>query len=434
MHYPIKFDTSVEVKTLTDLPRLKIILEAANLKPNMSKIARDMSCDRRTAKRYYEGNFPSGTRDKPSYLDRHYDTIRDLLGPDSIQVFYFKSSLWRYLKREKILDCPESTFRGYITSRPELQAYFDRQKGPLPAGPKGTVRFETAPGEQAQIDWKEDISYRTKDGEQIKVNVLSMVLSYSRFRLFVLTTSRIQSILISAMTEFFETIGGVPHEILSDNLRSVMDEARTEYQKGKVNERFAQFSRDMGFCVHACLANRPQTKGKVESTMKILDDIQCYQGQLDYRGLQGLVQKLNHETNMNIHQGTGQVPLALFQKEKESLLSLPSDRIMTLYKIAQDHIKVSKDGLVSYKGSKYSVPAAYIGQTLFYEVIEQHLHLYDNTQQIACHPISSKKLNYLPHHYQEHLGRTQPFVDDIAERSRENLKKLGDLYHANIGS
>jgi len=50
MHYPIKFDTSVEVEVLTDLPRLKIILEAANLKPNMSKIARDMSCDRRTAK------------------------------------------------------------------------------------------------------------------------------------------------------------------------------------------------------------------------------------------------------------------------------------------------------------------------------------------------------------------------------------------------
>lgn len=42
MHYPIKFDTNVEVKTLTDLPRLKIILEAANLKPNMSKIARDI--------------------------------------------------------------------------------------------------------------------------------------------------------------------------------------------------------------------------------------------------------------------------------------------------------------------------------------------------------------------------------------------------------
>lgn len=432
MHYPIKFDTSVEVKTLTDLPRLKIILEATNLKPNMSKIARDMSCDRRTAKRYYEGDFPNGKRDKPSYLDVYYDTIKELLGPDSIQVFYFKSSLWRYLMREKILDCPQSTFRGYISSRPELQAYFDRQKSKQPAGPIGTVRFETAPGEQVQVDWKEDIRYLTKEGETIVVNVLSMVLSYSRFRIFVLTQSRIQSILISALTEFFETIGGVPREILSDNLRTIMDEARTEYQKGRVNDRFLQFSQDMGFRVRACIAKRPQTKGKVESTMKILDDIQCYQGQLDYEGLQALVKKLNHETNMNIHQGTGQIPLALFQKEKESLLALPSDRIMTLYKIAQDHVKVSKDGFVSYKGSKYSVPSAYIGQTLFYEVIEQHLHLYDSTHEVACHPISLKKLNYLPEHYREYLGRTQPYIDDIAARSAENLKKLGDLYHAAI--
>lgn len=338
------------------------------------------------------------------------------------------------MKREKILDCPESTFRGYITSRPELQAYFDRQKDKQPAGPIGTVRFETAPGEQVQVDWKEDIRYLTKDGETIIVNVLSMVLSYSRFRIFVLTQSRIQSILISALTEFFETIGGVPHEILNDNLRTIMDQSRTEYRKGKVNDRFSQFSRDMGFNVLACIAERPQTKGKVESTMKILDDIQCFQGQLDYEGLQDLVKKLNHETNMNIHKGTGQVPLALFQKEKESLLALPSDRLMTLYKIAQDHVKVSKDGLVSYKGSKYSVPVAFIGQTLFYEVIEQHLHLYDSTHEVACHPISSKKLNYLPHHYLEHLGRTQPYIDDIAARSRENLKKLGDLYHASIGS
>ncbi len=432
MHYPLDFDVSVEIKTLTDLPKLKNILEAMNLKPNMSKIARDMACDRRTAIAYYEVKFPSIKRAKSSYLDAYYDKIKNLLEPDNVQVFYYKSSLWRYLTREKILACPESTFRGYISSRPELQAYFDRQKAQMPAGPAGTVRFETAPGEQAQVDWKEDIEYLTKDGELITVNVLSMVLSFSRFRLFVLTKSRIQSILISSLTEFFETVGGVPHEILSDNLKTVMDESRTQYQKGKVNERFAQFSRDMGFSVRACLARRPQTKGKVESTLKIIDDIQCYQGQLDYEGLQELVRKLNHETNMNIHQGTGHVPLGLFQKEKESLLSLPSNRIMTLYKIAQDHVKVSKEGLVSYKGSKYSVPAAYIGKTLFYEVIEQHLHLYDNTQQVACHPVSSQKLNYLPHHYQEHLGRTQPYADDIAARSRENLKKLGGLYNASI--
>lgn len=431
MHYPLNFCTDVEIKDLHDLPKLKHLLEAANVKPNMSQIARDLECDRRTAKRYYDGDIPTGKRDKPSYLDAYYEVILELLSPDNPQTFYYKASLWRYLCREKILNCPESTFRRYLSDRSELQAYFDRMKSKSPPGPIGTVRFETDPGEQAQIDWKESIDFLTKDGKRIKVNVLSMVLSYSRLKLYMLTQSRIQSVLISCLTEFFESIGGVPRVIVSDNLSTVMDEARTAYRKGTVNERFYQFSKDMGFLVQPCIGGRCQTKGKVETTMKILDDIHAYQGQLDYAGLQQLVGKLNNEVNMNVHQGTGKVPLALFKAEKESLLALPSDRIMTQYKIAQHHVKVGKDGLVSYKGCKYSVPSAYVGRTLVYEVIEQHLHLYDNTELIACHRVTTQKINYLDEHYRHYLQSTQPYTDDITARAAENLRKLGGHYHAN---
>lgn len=293
MHYPLSLSTDVEIKTLEDLPKLKIIMEATNMKPNISKIARDFDCDRRTAKRYYDGNIPSGKRVKRSSLDAHYDLILQLLAPENIQTFYYKASLWRYLVRERILTCPESTFRHYIASRPELQAYFDCMKRKSPPGPSGTVRFETDPGEQAQIDWKEDIAYETKDGEIIKVNVLVMVLGYSRLKLFMLTQSRIQSILIACLIEFFILIGGIPRYILSDNLKTVMDDARTEFHPGTVNKRFDQFSKDMGFTVLPCIGARAQTKGKVESTMKIIDDIHAYQGKLDYEGLQKLVQTLN---------------------------------------------------------------------------------------------------------------------------------------------
>ena len=115
----------------------------------MSKIARDMSCDRRTAKRYYEGDFPNGKRDKPSYLDVYYDTIKELLGPDSIQVFYFKSSLWRYLMREKILDCPQSTFRGYILSLIHIfpaSSYIHIQCNPSLKAAVSVSKVITAPG------------------------------------------------------------------------------------------------------------------------------------------------------------------------------------------------------------------------------------------------------------------------------------------------
>lgn len=38
--------------------------------------------------------------------------------------------------------------------------------------------------------------------------------------------------------EAFETFGGVPKEMVIDNMQTVMDEARTEYSEGKVNVRF----------------------------------------------------------------------------------------------------------------------------------------------------------------------------------------------------
>ena len=430
MHYRLNFDTEVEISCLEDLAKLKTLMEALKMKPNISKIARDLDCDRRTAKRYYEGDTPTGKRNKPSYLDPHYDKILELLSPDSIQVFYYKASLWRYLRREGILDCPESTLRRYISDRPELQAYFDRQKPNRTYGPSATVRFETGPGEQAQLDWKEDIKYVTNTGEEVVVNVLVLVLGYSRLKLYALTTSRIQSVLISYLVEFFEIIGGVPEVLLIDNLSTAMDQSRSLIREGIVNERFYQFSKDFGFKVQACLKGRAQTKGKVESVMKLLDDIHAYQGQLDYAGLQDLVKKLNNEVNFNVSQGTGKVPLALFKQEKGSLLALPSKKLMTLYKIPQEHVKVSKDALISYKGNKYSVPVNYLGKTLFYEEIDGELLLYDNTELIARHKVSSQKLNYLTEHYLHQLSLTQPYAEDIETRALANLKKIGDFYNA----
>ena len=73
-----------------------------------------------------------------------------------------------------------------------------------------------------------------------------------------------------------------------------MDQSRTEYQRGKLNNRFQQFEDDYGFKVHPCIAGRPRTKAKVEAPMKILDEIRAYNGKLDYKGLNELVTKINH--------------------------------------------------------------------------------------------------------------------------------------------
>lgn len=57
-----------------------------------------------------------------------------------------------------------------------------------------------------------------------------------------MSITRSQTVLLSFLTEAFEKFGGVPHEILTDNMKTVMDEARTSYAKGKVNPKFGAFA------------------------------------------------------------------------------------------------------------------------------------------------------------------------------------------------
>lgn len=78
----------------------------------------------------------------------------------------------------------------------------------------------------------------------------------------------------------FKYIVGVPHEILFDNMRSIIDKARTQYSEPVFNNEFALFAADCGFVPKACAAYRPETKGKVEVTAKLMNRLKVYSGDI----------------------------------------------------------------------------------------------------------------------------------------------------------
>lgn len=426
MHMQININTDLEINSLLDLPKLKMLMESLNMKINKSKLARDMGVDRRTIEKYLNGYFPKKNRDRSSKIDDYNEIIKLLLSKESKQVFYYKRVLWQYLQDNHGLKCGQSTFRAYISSIPEFQSYFD--SGNRKSSNSEVIRFETPPGEQAQLDWKENIRYITKDGEILYINVCVLLLANSRFRTFNLSISKSQSVLLSFITESFEVFGGVPKTIVTDNMKTVMDEARTEYQKGKVNERFYQFSKDMGFEVRPCIAGRPRTKAKVEAPMKFLDEIHAYQGKFDYEELHKFVQKLCNRINNSYHQGTGKIPILALKKERNLLSQLPHKRIRDFYKI--DHIpaKVNTSNMITFKSNQYSVPPGYIGKTLSLQVYDNHIFVYYNTDLIVQHPISHQKLNYKPEHYVDALARGLPSSTNIEDLARKNLEAINEVY------
>ncbi len=102
------------------------------------------------------------------------------------------------------------------------------------------MRYETEIGYQAQLDWKENMKFTLINGKVISINIFVLILSYSRFRVYRLSLSKTQDVLFSFINDAFETFEGVPKELLTDNMKTVMDDARTEYKKGKANNKFQQ--------------------------------------------------------------------------------------------------------------------------------------------------------------------------------------------------
>ena len=416
----ININTEIEIRSVKDLNKLKILVEVNNLgKPNFSEIGRILGVDRRTARKYYEGNLEKERKQKKSKIDDYSDIINSLLSAENKQIFYYKSHLYRYLVREYGLECSRSNFNYFILNNRKFAEYFK------PKSKRNSVKSETPFGKQAQFDWKEKLKFSFKDNTEMLLNVGSLVLSASRFKVWTIYPSTSQNHLFDFLANAFETIGGVPEEILIDNASTMMDQARTERSEGKINNNFNQLADDFGFKVVPCIRARPETKAKVENPMRIIDEIMNYNGTVE--NLEELHEKMNlitNEANSRACQATGIPPILVFDKEKEHLLPLPNDKVCSFYKNVTTSVKVNTNSLFKYKQNMYSVPPDLIGKTIVLQVTEHNLHVYYNKKLITIHTISEKKINYHIDHHMKMVGITFKGQDDVREYANKHLKEL----------
>ena len=425
--YQVKCEVDLRIHRLEDLRNLKMINDENGLKTNVCEIARKLGVDRRTAKKYLEGYEKPSRRHKPSGLEVYRKTISDLLRSDT-QVFYYRRVLYQFLVDNYGLTAPLQTFYHYLKTVPEFDSYFRKTKD---GSIHPVIRYETGAGEQAQLDWKEDIPFVLADTKEVvRINVLTLLMGYSRLRLYKLSLQKTQEVVLSLLTECFEELGGVPYQLLTDNMKTVMDVPRSSHNPGKINERFAVFAKDFGFEVKPCVARTPETKGKVEAPMKILDELRAYSGTLTMVQLADKLSEINQRVNSQFNQGSGGIPLIDFGKEKDSLLPLPHETIRNPYKIKTTKAKVNASSMITIQGNYYSVPPAYVGKEVEYQLHDSKVYVYYTTRLIAVHTISDKKLNYASADYEEILSRSYPgrSEDDIKAMAKRNLDLIGERY------
>ena len=391
-----------------------LVMKTLNIKPNFSELSRIYKIDRRTIKRYNEGYPKENIKTiRKSKLDKFKDEIKEKLELPGITI----TGLYQYFIKEEDIGT-YSNFYKYI------KKYNLKPK----KHNKTHLRYETEFGQQLQFDWKEDIKMVSKHGALFVFNVFSSTLGASRLHVFIYSKFKTRIDVQRCLIKTFEYIGGVPKELLTDNMSSIVDtKTRTFYKE------FITFTNDMQTKPKNCKPRHPYTKGKDESANRFMSWLIPYNNEFeDEQELIKIISEINLKVNRQVNSTIGVAPIMLFNKEKEYLQPLPNSKIMDQYLIDTVRVKVSNESLFYYKGRKYSVPNKLINYTLDIQEDNNKLYVYYNRELITIHDISEKNINYKEEHYIEGLSyilknKTQEQIECLAKRNLENLNRLCEV-------
>lgn len=389
-------------------------MKTLNIKPNFSELSRIYKVDRRTIKRYNEGYSRKNTKViRKSKLDKFKNEIKEKLELPGITI----TGLYQYLNKKEDIGT-YSNFYKYIK-----KCNLKPQKNN-----KAHLRYETKFGQQLQFDWKEDIKMISKHGELFEFNIFSSTLGASRLHIFIYSKFKTRIDVQRCLIKTFEYIGGVPKELLTDNMSSIVDtKTRTFYKE------FITFTNDMQTKPKNCKPRHPYTKGKDESANRFMSWLIPYNNEFeDEQELIKIIGEINLKVNRQVNSTIAVAPIMLFNKEKEYLQPLPNSKIMDQYLIDTVHVKISNESLFYYKGKKYSVPNKFINYTLDIQEDNNKLYVYYNKELITIHAISEKNINYKEEHYIDGLtnilkNKTQEQIEALAKQNLENLNRLCEV-------
>ncbi len=320
-----------------------MIREMREKEMSVTDIAKQLGIDRKTVRRYMN----SDKVPRPSHRKRKskLDPVRPII----------KMLIDKYnLSAVRIME--EIRKWGYQGSSTILKEYCKTLRKERSI--KAVYRFETEPGKQAQVDFG-SFGYIDFDGKSRRLYCFSYVLGYSRMRYVEFITDISTQSLIRLHINAFRYTGGITSEILFDNMKQVVLERRKSVGESKFNSDFMRFSDHYGFTVRLCYPNRPQTKGKVENSIKFVRS-NFFNGR-EFSSLQDINTQCSQwleKVNSRVHGATGRVPIELLKEEHLH----PVDAIPEFIYAIKTERKVSRECFVHYNGNRYSVHWKHAGR------------------------------------------------------------------------
>ena len=218
----------------------------------VKRIARELGIARNSVRRYLREGAAAETQTRPTArtLD---DSQRELATRLLDGPAQGNAVVVRRLLAEKSIAVPLRTLQRALAPRRQEKRAVEL----------ASVRFQTPPGQQMQIDFGE--KWVRIASSMVRVFFFVAVLGYSR-RIFVRASlSQRQDDLREGLAGAFHHFGGVPEQIFIDRAGALVLGEDRESGIVRIHPAFAAFCQDWGVGVSACRPYRARTKGKTES-------------------------------------------------------------------------------------------------------------------------------------------------------------------------
>ena len=249
----------------------------------------------------------------------------------------------------------------------------------------------------------------------VKVTVFCLVFCFSRRKFYWPSLDATQVSVFESIEAGLGHFGGSPKELLVDNARVFVDDASPE--RFRWNQHFLELCGYYSIEPRACQPGRPRTKGKVERPFYYLEQHFIKGGAWDDFGefTVALARFTAEDLDLRIHSTTGERPIDRFDQERPLLTPLPTLPFIGTNETLR---KVSWDCLLSFRGTRYSVPWPYAGKQIWLRTSQGRKLIVRNQkgEQIACHQLAARKGDTIidQAHYQglrKRVARTRTLLE-----------------------
>ena len=314
------------------------------------RLAKEFGCARNTVRRYLRQGGPVAFR-KPVRRTA-FDGLDEWL----------RERFFRHGGNADVVRQELASELGIVIGLRSVELRVHRWRRELKAQMRATVRFETAPGHQMQIDFGDTRVWI--GGERVRVHLFVATLGYSR-RLHIRASLRErQADWFEGMEGAFLRFGGVPAEVLFDNPKALVEHHDAATREVRFNGRLHAFARYWGFAPRACAPYRARTKGKDERGVGYVKKNAIAGRRFEsWAALEAHLDRWMREVaDQRVHGTTGVAPAERFAQEAGALRPLgaraPFGQLRDLVR------KVQADCAIDLDTNSYSVPWRLIGESV----------------------------------------------------------------------